>query len=166
MRVVVSSSHLVPATARGVLPLPQCGVLPTGDGSPWTPPKWIHPMSNSPPQSAVTVGHSSMGCRSSGTARSGVGPHQGHKSCQETSSSVGSCRPPTTNTLLYKLSTWRGKGTQWNVRQWTSKSIYSLLKVILAPLQYCKLRRLVLLNSLGYHFFKTICVLENLHYVR
>jgi len=97
MGVTVSSSHVVSAapssSGGGFLMLFPCssvrslswetilhkllqrGVLPTGCSSSQTAPVWVPP----------------TGCSPSGTGCSSVGPSWGHKLCQQTCSSVGSC---------------------------------------------------------------------------
>uniref|UniRef100_A0A8C0F7B9 Uncharacterized protein n=1 Tax=Bubo bubo TaxID=30461 RepID=A0A8C0F7B9_BUBBB len=65
-------SFLLRGRTRHTLPLLQCGVPPTGDTPPST--SWVP----------------SPGCSPSGTGCSSVGPPRGHKSCQQTCSSVGS----------------------------------------------------------------------------
>ncbi|KAK4810725.1 hypothetical protein QYF61_007699 [Mycteria americana] len=71
------------------LPLLQHGVPPTGDSPPRTSPMWVLPTGCSSSQTAPAW-VPSMGCSPSGTDCSSVGPPQGHRSCQQTCSSVGS----------------------------------------------------------------------------
>lgn len=70
---------------RGIFPLLQHGVHPTGDNCPWTSLVWIYPTGNSFPGTAamwVTI--------PSGTACSTVGPPWSHRYYQETCSGASS----------------------------------------------------------------------------
>jgi len=79
MGVVVSSSHIVSAVSSSSLPL-LCEVPLTGNSSPQTAPALVP----------------SVGCSPSGIGCSSVGPPQGHKSCQQTCSSMGCSLPVST----------------------------------------------------------------------
>ncbi|KAK4825359.1 hypothetical protein QYF61_026878 [Mycteria americana] len=71
------------------LPLLQRGVPAMGDSPPRTSPTWVLPTGcSSSPTAPAWVPF--MGCSPSGTDCSSVGPPWGHKSCQQTCSSMGS----------------------------------------------------------------------------
>jgi len=82
-------SFLLRGRTPHTLPLLQRGVTPMGDSSPQNVPKWVLPTSSSSSQTAPECVPSTR-CSPSGTDCSSMGPPRGHKSCQQTRSSVTS----------------------------------------------------------------------------
>lgn len=81
-------SFLLTGRTPHTLLLLQHGVPPTGDSPPQNSPVWVLPMGCSFSLTAPAW-VTSIGCSPSGTDCLSVGPPRGHKSCQQTCSSVG-----------------------------------------------------------------------------